>query len=79
MHLPTLAPRPFKTPYAPLKKTISKAGTQRAARGLAQGAGRGLVKGTLRTAARFVPGLGPAANVGLPPDTMLITAQQEGT
>jgi hypothetical protein len=54
------APRPFNTP---LKKTITKAGTQ--------GAGRGLARGALGRV------IGPAANVGLV-GYDAYTAQQEG-
>ncbi len=59
-------PRPFKTPYSPLKKTLTKAGTQ--------GAGRGLARGALRTTGRV---LGPATNIGMA-GFDAYTAQQEG-
>jgi len=54
------APRPFNTP---LKKTITKAGTQ--------GAGRGLARGALGRV------IGPAANIGMT-GFDAYTAQQEG-
>ena len=58
-------PRPFKTPYSPLKKTLTTTAAKQTS------------KGALRTGARFVPGLSTAANVGLA-GYDAYTAQQEG-
>lgn len=58
-------PRPFKTPYSPLKKTLTTTAAKQAR------------KGALKTGARFVPGLGTAWNIGST-GYDAYTAQQEG-
>ena len=58
-------PRPFKTPYSPLKNTLTTTAAKQTS------------KGALRTGARFVPGLGTAVNVGSA-GYDAYTAQQEG-
>ena len=58
-------PRPFKTPYSPLKKTLTTTAAKQTS------------KGALRTGARFVPGLSTAVNVGAA-GYDAYTAQQEG-
>ena len=58
-------PRPFKTPYSPLKKTLTTTAAKQTS------------KGALRTGARFIPGLSTATNVGLA-GYDAYAAQQEG-
>ena len=58
-------PRPFKTPYSPLKNTLTTTAAKQTS------------KGALRTGARFVPGLSTAVNVGAA-GYDAYTAQQEG-
>jgi len=59
------APRPFNTPYSPLKKTLANTAVKQTG------------KGALRTGARFIPGINTAVNVGLT-GLDAYTAQQEG-